>query len=323
MSIEMKISKRCELQNKRPSCPVLIVDDDPVFQTLLSGYLEQCGYNTHCCLTGEEAVEALRDERYRIVLCDWNLPGMSGLELIHYLRKREHDYHYIMMVTGKDADHEVIAGFNAGADDYLVKGARKLEIIARIDAGLRMILQQSELVRQKLEIERQSMLDPLTQVYNRRFLMTQGPREYKRAVRYGQPVSVLIGDIDFFKHVNDTYGHILGDQVLKEVSATLLNSIRVDIDWVARFGGEEFIVALPNTSAKNALLVAEKLRQEIEKQITHWNDHKVKVTISFGIACSEGNSDSESFKDLLTIADERLYKSKASGRNCCTGESEN
>jgi diguanylate cyclase (GGDEF)-like protein len=317
MNAHTQTSTRQSLISKRPLFSILLIDDDPVFQTLISSYLEGTGYNVTVCDSVENGILLLADETFKLVLCDWQLPGMSGIDLCRHLRQDEIDYHYFIFVTSKTSDDEMVYGFNAGADDYIRKGVRKLELIARLDAGLRILLQQDQMQRQQQEIERQSKTDALTDCYNRRYLMETGNKEIIRSHRYNQPLSLIMCDIDHFKSVNDQYGHLAGDEVLKLVAQTFRQFLRYDLDSVCRFGGEEFAVLLPNTPILRAKDVAEKLRLTVAKLSVNWAGCELNVTCSFGVSCSDSEK-SETFDDLIAQADLCLYQSKHDGRNCVT-----
>ncbi len=318
MNAKTLLSSRDINQSNRSQFPVLVIDDDPVFQSLISHYLEGTGYEVEVCDSAENGLLMLADSAFKLVISDWNFPGMTGLEFCRQVRLTEDEYHYILFLTGNTSDECLDAGFRHGADDYIRKGARKAEIIARLDAGLRILQQQSELVRQRQEIERQAVTDVLTGCFNRRYLMNVGENELKRASRYKQELSVLIADIDFFKKINDEYGHQAGDFVLAQCGQLVTALVRQDVDIPCRYGGEEFVILLPSTNHDNASLVAEKLRHAIEEKEFTWKDQLIKVTCSFGVATCNPDQ-STSLDGLLSEADLRLYQSKEDGRNCVTG----
>jgi len=166
------------------------------------------------------------------------------------------------------------------------------------------------------EIYRLTTVDGLTQVYNKRYLMETLDREISRGHRYGRPLSIIMFDIDHFKEVNDTYGHLAGDYILKEMAVAIKNSIRRE-DIIGRYGGEEFIVALPEIDNYNAMVFAEKIRRLVEKHIFRFEDIVIPITISIGV--SSAWDELESPEDLIKAADENLYKAKDAGRNCCIG----
>jgi len=316
MSANQLISLREDLQTKRQYYPVLLIEDDPVFQNLIQHYLQGSGYKLTVCSSVEHANWKVREKHHKLILCDWSLPGVSGIQFCSDLRKSEASYHYFILLTGKSSEEDLYTGFNAGADDYIAKGARKLEILARLDAGLRIVLLQTDLIRQQKEMEQQSMLDSLTQVYNRRYLLEQGGKELRRAQRYSQPLSLLMCDIDYFKNINDGHGHLMGDRVLTVLAELLTRNIRQDLDWVCRFGGEEFVVVLPNTSLTSAAVVADKLRRTIELH----SIETISVTASFGVSCTSEMAHAQGLDSLLSLADVRLYHSKGAGRNIVTSD---
>ncbi|ARU55219.1 response regulator receiver-modulated signal transduction diguanylate cyclase [Oleiphilus messinensis] len=319
---------------ERPDFPVLLVDDDVVFRELALLFLQEEGYVVEAVADAYEAQIRIQERHYPLILCDWMMPEMNGLELCSRLRRCSEPYHYIILLTSKNDEDEIVTGLNAGADDYIVKGGRKSELLARLDCGVRILIQQRLLEQQKQEILQQAQRDPLTGAYNRGYLTQTLVCELKRAQRYQLPTSVLLADIDFFKSVNDRYGHLGGDEALKAFLQVLLQNIRVNIDWVCRYGGEEFVIVLPNTEHKQALLVAEKLRAAVRAMTIQFENTTIQLTASFGLAtypddltcnksddvsCDQSDLDESPLDNLLKLADDRLYRSKQNGRNKVTG----
>jgi diguanylate cyclase (GGDEF)-like protein len=259
---------------------------------------------------------------FPIVLSDWVMPEMDGLTLCKALRQGDYSgYIYIILLTAKDLKSDIIAGLEAGADDYLTKPFNNAELKARIQNGIRIITLEKSLKKANEEIKKLSRIDSLTGCYNRGYLNEHLPREILRAMRYRRPFSLVLCDIDHFKRINDTHGHLTGDEVLKHVVITLTKPIRNKVDWVVRFGGEEFVVILPETSFENALLVAERLRSEIEKTEIQTNGQTLSITSSFGVTGFDPDISPELISPEMIInqADQYLYEAKQHGRNRVEG----
>jgi diguanylate cyclase (GGDEF)-like protein len=215
----------------------------------------------------------------------------------------------------------VIAGLEAGADDYLIKPVHELELIARLNAGRRILALEHSLRAANQRSLVLSITDALTGAYNRRYLMEQLPRELERCRRYGYPLTVLMCDIDHFKVINDDQGHAAGDDVLQQFAERAQKSIRSNSDWVVRYGGEEFLMVLPETAHTAGMIVAEKIRSIIAATGFVTPAGNTPVTVSFGVASTstDGPDSSLTVDTLIRVADECLYQSKQEGRNRTTG----
>ncbi len=245
----------------------------------------------------------------------------DSLELIRNLRARQPQRTpFILYVSELDESQEREAGLTAGADECVGRRVSDAELSARIAAG-RRIAELEAVLRIALNENRElSTTDDLTRVASRRFFSKHFPREVERAARYGRALSLILCDIDFFKTVNDTLGHAGGDEVLKQFGARLQASLRRGVDWVARLGGEEFAIVLPETGYDQALDVARKLRSAVASDQFDVQNRKIKVTASFGLCGLDRVPASEKkIPDrLLKVADAALYRSKNSGRNRVT-----
>jgi diguanylate cyclase (GGDEF)-like protein len=307
-------------ENVRPA--ILLAEDDPVTRMLLTRFLKKAGYDVDAVADGRAAFDKMMHRYYPVLITDWEMPGMDGLELCRAVRTIQLDgYVYTLLLTARDAKEHVIAGLEAGADDYLIKPVHEPELIARLNTGNR-ILKLEQSLRAANESNRiLSITDPLTGVYNRRYLMDQLPREVDRGRRYGYPLSVIMCDIDHFKHINDDRGHASGDEVLHQFAHRIGGSIRSASDWIARYGGEEFMLVLPETDLKGGSVVAEKIRGIIASKPFVSRCGDLAVTASFGVAATAaGGPDLTVQVDaLLKAADQCLYASKAAGRNCTRG----
>ena len=300
--------------------PVLIVEDETISRRILTNLLTAAGYAVSYANNGREALQILENQYYPLIITDWLMPEVDGLELCRTIRKSKFPgYVFIIMLTTKSAKEDIITGLGSGADDFLVKPVNQAELIARLNTGERVLSLERSLKKVTEEVRLLSITDTLTHCYNRGYLSEQLPGEIKRARRYGHPLSILLLDIDHFKKVNDTYGHMVGDQVLKNFCSTIQSGIRGQVDWIARYGGEEFVVVLPETGIEGARILAGRLKEKIEKMVTEINDGTLRVTFSYGGVSCEFNSASVpygvSYEAILKQADDMLYEAKNNGRN--------
>lgn len=299
-------------------CKLLVVDDDPLVRGRLEIVLGMQDFDVASVASGAEALARLEREPFPLLLTDWRMPDMDGLALCAAIRAGRFGGHvYTLLFTILDSDRDLLAGLAAGADDFVSKRASDAELIARLNTGRRIVSLERSLRLANAENRRLGATDVLTNVYNRRHLMRTLPRELARARRYGRPLSVLACDIDHFKSVNDTHGHAVGDEVLQAVALALRNSLRSSADWIARTGGEEFIVVLPEIAPAEAVGVAERLRLRFEEAPLRTSVGPMPVTVSLGVSGIEmpERDRRASPTDLLVLADHQLYKAKAGGRN--------
>jgi diguanylate cyclase (GGDEF)-like protein len=230
-------------------------------------------------------------------------------------------YVYALLLTARDSKEHIIAGLEAGADDYLIKPVHEPELIARLNAGRRILNLEHSLRVANQRNRILSITDALTGAYNRRYLMEQLPRELERCRRYAYPLSVLMCDIDRFKQVNDNRGHAAGDDVLQQFAARAQKSIRTNSDWVSRYGGEEFLIVLPETEYEGAMAVAEKIRTLVSSMPFATRSGDLMATASFGVASTGPNGPDISLNAdaLIRCADECMYRSKQEGRDRTVG----
>jgi two-component system cell cycle response regulator len=230
-------------------------------------------------------------------------------------------YVYALLLTARDAKEHIIAGLEAGADDYLVKPVHEPELIARLNAGRRILALEHSLRAANQRNRILSITDALTGAYNRRYLMEQLPREVERCRRYAYPLSVIMCDIDHFKRINDDEGHAAGDDVLQQFVTRVQRSIRSNSDWIARYGGEEFLMVLPETGFNAGIFVAEKIRTIIGASAFPTRAGAVVVTASFGVASTGPTGPDLALKveGLIKAADLCLYQSKQAGRDRTMG----
>jgi len=307
---------------KNDNFPILIAEDDAVTRMLLKKTLIKEGHEVVSVENGQKAFDLFQERFFPIILTDWMMPEMNGLELCRVIRQKENPgYVFIVLLTAKDSHDDIITGLEAGADEYLTKPFSRAELIARLNTGRRFLEQDRALRRANEEIRILSITDPLTGCSNRGCLNTRLPQEIQRAGRYNRSLSIVMCDIDHFKKVNDTYGHQAGDLVLKEFSKRINDSIRDKVDMLARYGGEEFLVTLPETDFDGALHLSERLRRIISEKKFNVGTKKIKITASFGVAgFDSNNAGSEiSFDTLINHADKYLYQAKNEGRNRVVG----
>jgi diguanylate cyclase (GGDEF)-like protein len=304
------------------STAILLAEDDPVTRMLMTRFLKKAGYEVDAVADGTEALEHMTEHYYPFLVTDWEMPEMDGIELCKAVRNLQLDgYVYALLLTARNAKEHIIAGLEAGADDYLVKPVHEPELIARLNTGRRILALEHSLRAANERNRILSVTDPLTGAFNRRYMMEQLPRELERCRRYGNPLSVIMCDVDHFKQVNDVKGHSAGDDVLQQFVARMQRSIRATSDWVARLGGEEFLIVLPETGFQGAMIVAEKIRAIMTSVPFVTREGDVVATSSFGVASTELHGPDLAMKSetLIRAADQCLYTSKQSGRNRATG----
>lgn len=288
----------------------------------MTRFLKKAGYEVDAVANGSEALDKMTKRYYPMLVTDWEMPEMDGVALCRAVRNMHLDgYVYALLLTARDSKEHIIAGLEAGADDYLVKPVHEPELIARLNAGRRILNLEQSLRIANHRNRILSITDALTGAYNRRYLMEQLPRELERCRRYAYPLSVLMCDIDHFKLINDRCGHAAGDDVLQQFAARAQKSIRCNSDWMARYGGEEFLVVLPETPYEGAVHAAEKIRSLIASTVFTTRAGDTAVTASFGVASTGPNGPDISLKveAMIRCADECLYRSKQDGRNRNSG----
>jgi two-component system cell cycle response regulator len=300
---------------------VLLVDDDECVRNHLGAIIAAEGYEVATALDAETALASMQDDFAAIVILDVNMPGMNGLDLCRAIRRQSYPgYVYVMLHTAIDAEADILAGLEAGADDYLSKSTPKSQLVGRLRTAQRVLALEHSLRSALGEREQMAMTDVLTGAFNRRYLLQHLTHELGFANRWRSELSVLVLDFDHFSHVNDRYGHAAGDAVLIELVKRIQNSLRRNCDWSARLGGDEFVVVLPQTDIAGASVVAEKLLDNVQATPMSTGNGIVRMTVSIGASGLGAirDRDSATAETLIELADQCLYKSKKTGRSRAT-----
>jgi two-component system, cell cycle response regulator len=295
---------------------ILIADDEAISRRLLEKTLERAGYEVTAVEDGRLAVERLsQPDGPRLALLDWVMPELDGPGVCREVRRhQEQAYVYMVLLTSKESKEDIVTGLESGADDYLTKPFNAEELKARLRTGERILHLEGRLVEAREQMRFKATHDALTSIWNRGVIMDLLGRELSRSQRESGCTIVLLGDVDHFKSVNDTYGHPVGDEVLREIARRLLLSIR-SYDFVGRYGGEEFLMVLNNCKPQFAEARAEEIRKAIEGRPIQTASGTLQVTMSFGLLLSHDWS-VRPVEELLHEVDAALYAAKAAGRNC-------
>jgi len=308
---------------KPKECLILIVDDVINNIRLLDKMFEGVGYNTVFANSGKQALEIIENQTTPIdlILLDLMMPEMDGIEVCTILKANPmYQDIPIIFITADDRTESFVTAFKTGAIDYIKKPFQKTELLLRVEnqlklnkayAGLRK--SNDELLEAYALLEQLVTIDPLTGLGNRRSLLEFGDRQLKLTQRYHFLFSIMMIDLDDFKKINAIYGYPLGDEVLKNIAKILKNSLR-NVDYLGRFGGDEFMIILPNTSLENTVIVAERIRGIIANFVHNIEQYIIQTTVSIGIASY--NSLDDDVNQIIKRADQALYKAKSSGSNC-------
>jgi len=294
---------------------ILVADDDPLTLHKVVSRLRQWGHEVISYADGEAAWKRLENGTMPdVAILDWMMPGINGPELCGKIRARtDCPYVYIVLLTGKNNLEDLIAGLDAGADDYLTKPFHVGELDARLRAAKRIVDLQTELIDTRETLRVQAMQDSLTHILNHGAILDSLKSEINRAHREHQSVSLILSDLDGFKNVNDSYGHVVGDQVLVEVARRMRNCLR-SYDVIGRYGGEEFLVVLPNSEETQALQLAQRIRLAISSESFGVQPVDLLITISQGVV-TWTEPDPIPVERLIQAADRALYEVKHNGRN--------
>ena len=299
-----------------PLDAVLLAEDDPVFRHLITSWLRRWSYSVVAVDNGLDAWQALQQQNApQLVVLDWMMPGMEGVELCRQIRSHAMGiYRYILLITAKDNKNDVVAGLEAGADDYLTKPFNVEELRARIRTGKRILQLQDELLKTQEALQFQAAHDPMTGLWNRGAILDLLRRETQLQNRTGKPFGVMMADVDYFKKINDSFGHLVGDAVLREVARRLATGVR-GYDYIGRYGGEEFLIVVSACDVPELAGSAERLRVCVAREPIQTTAGAVSCTISIGAAVASQTANSLDYESVLRTSDTLLYQAKANGRN--------
>lgn len=294
---------------------ILIIDDDPINIRLVEGVLSQQPYVLESYCFASQALEQVDEKDYDLVLCDVVMPEMDGFDVTRKIKELKAELPVIQMTSMSDEAY-IEKAFDAGASDFIHKPIRSTELKMRIRNILKIKQTQgylnlalSELSSKILELERMVVTDSLTGLFNHKYIIERLGAEVAESRRYDKAVSVIMFDLDHFKGVNDTYGHMIGDKVLEKIARVIREQTR-ETDIAGRYGGEEFMVVLPSVALDGGVAFADKIRKEMESIV--WEQEGLVTTISSGVAQYELG---QSVPELIVQADNMLYKAKKNGRN--------
>jgi diguanylate cyclase (GGDEF)-like protein len=294
---------------------ILVAEDDPVQQRLLQTLLPPWGYEPILVNHGEEAWKLLRDDEQapEMAILDWIMPGLSGPEICRNVRGLHRDrYTYLLLLSARADRSDLLCGLEAGADDYLIKPYDPAELRARLNTGRRIVALQQELIEAREAMRRQATRDSLTGAWNHAAILEVLQRELSRSRRENRPLSLVLVDLDHFKRVNDTHGHLAGDQVLCELVQRMSIALRPN-DLIGRVGGEEFLLVLPGCDGPSVRKVCERLRERVRGEPFQAEGRSIPVTASFGaVVYDRDRYDNDA---LFRAADAALYRAKAAGRD--------
>jgi diguanylate cyclase (GGDEF)-like protein len=294
---------------------ILIAEDDPSFRRLLGEQLAMWGYDVVVAENGDAALQILQSEDSpRLAILDWMMPGMKGIDVCRKVREKTNEsYTYIILLTSQQRDEDLVTGMEAGADDYITKPFKYNELQLRLRAGRRIIELQNELIAARNTFRTKASHDSLTSLWNHEEILRILAQELSRAEREEKCVGVIMADIDFFKKINDSYGHLTGDTVLRS-AAVKMHSLMRSYDFIGRYGGDEFLVILPECCGECAAAFAERLRLCMSSDSIDTPEGMMPVTISFGVTAS-GRKQKQDAESLVKAADAALYRAKGKGRN--------
>lgn len=293
---------------------VLVADDSAVFRKIVEIALSDKHYTLIFAKNGREAIDLMEKYDPPLVIVDWVMPDLSGIEICEHIRSRPQEFYpYVIVLTGKSDKQDIVAALEAGADDYVTKPFDQDEFAARVKVGLRFVELRRQVEAKNALLQDLALTDSLTSLPNRRAIEIWASSHLSSAARHGFSFFVMMADLDHFKLINDTYGHEAGDTVLKRFAVILKTSSRRS-DICGRMGGEEFLLAFTHSSGDGAQLVAERIRAQLESAEFMFGQQIVRVTASFGLAAL-GSTTAPDFNSLVRQADAALYVAKRRGRN--------
>jgi len=293
---------------------VLVIDDNAVIIRLASLLLAKKGHSVKTATNGSDGIALARSFKPHVILLDVMMPEIDGYEVCRCLKADEDTKDIpIIILTSRAEIIDKVKGLELGAADYVQKPFDHEELQARVATQVKMKILWDDLQEKNKLLEELVKKDGLTNLYNHRYFHDRMVEEFNRCKRYGLSVSCVLMDIDFFKKINDTYGHQAGDEILRKLAEIILANVR-DVDIAARYGGEEFALILPHTSIENAAKFSERVRNSVDETDFQFGGNSIKVTVSLGVASFPGN-DPNTHTDIIRFADEALYAAKTAGRN--------
>jgi len=301
---------------------ILLIDDSKIEQMVISSFLDSSTHDVIIASSGEEGIQAFKAQQPDLILLDVMMPGIDGYEVAKRIRASEEPWVPIIFLSGKTSSEDLVKGISAGGDDYLTKPVDPLVLSAKLQAMDRISTMRSQLIQTtkqleqaNAELQKLSLSDGLTGIANRRYLNQTLPLELTRALRDNLPISALLIDVDHFKKYNDHYGHLEGDDCLKQITQVLTKACRRSTDTVSRYGGEEFCILLPNTDVTGAIKVADHINQQMKELALPHNGVSETgfVSVSIGIVTHQSNQAIEPTV-FLSHADAALYQAKSAGR---------
>jgi two-component system cell cycle response regulator len=293
---------------------VIVAEDDATMREYVANLLRSQGIQVEAVDSGQKVINRVNRDRVDLIMLDIVMPGLDGLDTCRLIKGIvQDDFLPVILLTAKADINSRVVGLRIGADDYICKPFDERELLARVNNLLRIKRMHDQLNESKAHLQSLSIKDELTGLFNYRYLQSRFAEEFKRAERYHEPLACVMADIDFFKKVNEQFGHDAGDEVLREIAKRLLNAVR-EIDVVVRYGGEAFLLVLPSTRFPGALTVADRVWRAIGSKPFLINDTTQKLTVSLGIAVFP-SSDIKTKDDLIKAADHALAQSKKEGRD--------
>jgi diguanylate cyclase (GGDEF)-like protein len=295
---------------------ILLAEDDPITRRILEAQLKNWGNELVVCSDGAQAWKELNSENApKLAVLDWMMPEMDGLTVSREIRKLDsRPYTYIILLTAKSRKEDIVEGLEAGADDYITKPFDPQELRVRIRAATRIIQLQEDLMEALKASEFQATHDSLTGLWNRYAILGILDRELERSHRQSSPLAVVMSDIDHFKSINDTYGHLAGDEALRQTAGRITSGLR-PYDAVGRYGGEEFLVVMPGCDTGDAAIVAERLRTLFDENPIVSAEGTLHVRLSSGVVVIKGENRPNTADSVVRAADDALYRAKNLGRN--------
>jgi len=310
----MKTAAPIKTRISKKGIKVLIAEDDLITSKILERHLRRWGYQTLRAKDGHEAWRVLQKPGLRLALLDWMMPKVDGVELCKRIRQvSKPNYTYIILVTQKDEIQDVIKGLQAGADDYMTKPINFLELHARLQTGRRIIKLEDNLLETQNRLYALSTKDNLTALWNRATVLRFLEEELEQGARQKTPTSAIMIDVDEFKAINDTYGHVTGDSVLRAIAEGLSENVRI-YDKIGRYGGDEILIVLPNSTHRHVGKIAERLRIACAKKKIRVPGGRISMTLSLGCVSSESIVWA-SVDRMIFACDWALYQAKYQGRN--------